>query len=88
MALTKREQEIIDRLIDRQMQLENLIVGRISPMAGLGLRVMREDPFNSPLVISEKEHRSISKRLQVLESERGKQKSVKCLLTKENLGFN
>jgi len=62
MALTKREQEIIDRIIDRQMQLESLIVGRLSPAAGLGLRVMREDPFNSPLIISEDEHRSMSKK--------------------------
>jgi hypothetical protein len=62
MALTKREQEIIDRIIDRQMQLESLIVGRLSPAAGLGLRVMREDPFNSPLIISEEEHRAMSKR--------------------------
>lgn len=53
---------MIDRIIDRQIALENLIVGRISPAAALGLRVMREDPFDSPLIISEKEHRSISKR--------------------------
>jgi hypothetical protein len=62
MALTKREREIIDRIIDRQLQLESLIVGRLSPAAGLGLRVMREDPFDSPLIISEKEHRAISRK--------------------------
>jgi len=53
---------MIDRIIDRQMQLESLIVGRLSPAAGLGLRVMREDPFDSPFIISEKEHRARSKR--------------------------
>lgn len=53
---------MIDRIIDRQIALENLIVGRISPSAALGLRVMREDPLDSPLIISEKEHRSISRK--------------------------
>ena len=53
---------MIDRIIDNQIRLENLIVGRISPAAGLGLRVMREDPFDSPFILSEKEHRAMSKR--------------------------
>lgn len=62
MALSKREKEIIDSIIDRQIQLENLIVGRISPLARLGMEVTRRDPFDSPFVISEKEHRSMSKK--------------------------
>lgn len=53
---------MIDRIIDRQIALENIILGRISPAASLGARVMRADPFDSPLIISEAEHRSISKK--------------------------
>ena len=62
MALTKREKEIINQIIDRQIQLENMIVGRVSPLARLGLEVSRRDPFDSPFLISEKEHRSMSKK--------------------------
>ena len=62
MALTQREKEIINQIIDRQIQLENMIVGRVSPLGRLGLEVSRRDPFDSPFLISEKEHRSISKR--------------------------
>ena len=62
MALSKKERDMIDRIIDNQIRLENLIVGRISPAAGLGLRVMRNDPFDSPFIISESEHRAMSKR--------------------------
>ena len=53
---------MIDRIIDNQIRLENLIIGRISPIAGLGTRIMREDPFDSPFIISEKEHRAMAKR--------------------------
>lgn len=42
------------------MQLEQLIVNQISPAAGLGYRVMRADPFNSPLIISADENRAIA----------------------------
>lgn len=62
LALSKKEKDMIDRIIDNQIRLENLIVGRISPAAGLGLRVMREDPFDSPFILSEREHRAMSKR--------------------------
>lgn len=62
LALSKKEKDMIDRIIDNQIRLENLIVGRLSPGAGLGLRVMREDPFDSPFILSEREHRAMAKR--------------------------
>lgn len=37
-----------------------MIVSQISPAAGLGYRVMRADPFDSPLIISGDENRAIS----------------------------
>lgn len=60
MALSKKERELINALVTNQMRLEQMIVSQISPAAGLGYRVMRADPFDSPLIISGDENRAIS----------------------------
>lgn len=86
MALSKKESEMIDRIIDRQIALENLIVGRISPAAALGLRVMREDPFDSPLIISEKEHRATSKKAAAAGKKAGRAKRRKVSAYQKAVG--
>lgn len=60
MALSRKERELINALVTNQMRLEQMIINQISPAAGLGYRVMRADPFDSPLVISADENRAIS----------------------------
>jgi len=60
LALSKKERELITALVNNQMRLEQMIVSQISPAAGLGYRVMRADPFDSPLIISADENRAIS----------------------------
>ncbi len=60
MALSKKERELINALVNNQMRLEQMIINQISPAAGLGYRVMRQDPLNSPLIISAEENRAIS----------------------------
>lgn len=55
MALSAKEKAIIDALVENQLRLEQLIVDRISPLAGLGVRIRNRDPLNSPLIFSEAE---------------------------------
>jgi hypothetical protein len=60
LALSKKERDLINALVTNQMRLEQMIINQISPAAGLGYRVMRQDPFDSPLIISGEENRAIS----------------------------
>ena len=62
MALSARERALIDAIVESQLRLEQLVASQINPAAGLGVRLMRSDPLNSPLVISADEHRRISRR--------------------------
>jgi len=62
MALTARERALIDAIVESQLRLEQLVVSQINPAAGLGVRLMRADPFDSPLVISADEHRRMSRK--------------------------
>lgn len=55
MALTAKEKRMIRQLVDRQMQLEQFIADRMSPIAGLGMRVHHQDPFNSPIIFDREE---------------------------------
>lgn len=62
MALSAKERRLIEALVENQLRLEQLIAGRLSPTTGILNRVFRDDPFNSPLVISAEEHRDMSLR--------------------------
>lgn len=62
MALSAKEKQLIDALVESHLRLEQLIVGQISPLAGLGLRVRNSDPLNSPLIFSEAEKKAMLKR--------------------------
>lgn len=55
MALTAKEKRMIADLIDRQMAMEQFIATRMSPLAGLGMRVSHQDPLNSPFVLDREE---------------------------------
>ena len=59
MALSAKEKQLIDALVESHLRLEQLIVGQISPLAGLGLRVRNADPLNSPLIFSEAEKKQL-----------------------------
>jgi hypothetical protein len=62
MALSRSERELVNNLVNTVMRLEQIVVSQISPAAGLGYRVMRQDPFDSPLIISAEENRSIARK--------------------------
>ncbi len=55
MALTNKERRLIQELIDRQMQMEQFIASRISPLAGLGVNISHRDPLNSPFILDRDE---------------------------------
>ena len=55
MALTAKEKRMIREIVDRQMQLEQFIATRMSPLAGMGMRVSHADPLNSPFVLDRDE---------------------------------
>ena len=60
MVLSPKERALIRRLVDRQIQLEQMIANRAHPLAGLGYRFTLEDPFDSPLIISREEKLAIA----------------------------
>lgn len=62
MALSARERALIDAIVESQLRLEQIVASQISPAAGLGVRLMRADPLDSPFVISAEEHRRTSRR--------------------------
>ena len=62
MALSARERALIDAIVESQLRLEQLVASQINPAAGLGVRLMRADPLDSPFVISAEEHRRTSRR--------------------------
>lgn len=86
MALSKREKAVIDEIVRRQLQLESLIVGQISPVAGLGQRLFRADPFDSPLIISGEEQRKGSRRAAAAGKRAGKAKRRKVSAYQKEVG--
>lgn len=62
MALSAKERALIDAIVESQLRLEQIVASQISPAAGLGVRLMRADPLNSPLIISAEEQRRVSRR--------------------------
>lgn len=61
MALSASERRLIEDLVDRQLQLEAFIASRISPVAGLGVRLSHADPLNSPLILGRDDRLAIAK---------------------------
>jgi len=62
MALTAKEKQMINALVENQIRLEQMIANRAHPLAGLGHRISLEDPFDSPLVFSATEKKRIARR--------------------------
>ena len=60
MALSPKERAMIRRLVDRQIQLEQMIANRMGLLPGLAYRASLEDPFDSPLVFSREDKISIA----------------------------
>ena len=60
MALTKRERELINALVDAQLRMEKTLARMAHPLAGIGTMVMHENPLNSPLIIDADDRRRIA----------------------------
>jgi len=86
MALSRSERELIDNLVNSVMRMEQIIVSQISPGAGLGYRVMRQDPFNSPLIISAEENRALARKAGAAGKRAGKAKRRKISAYQREFG--
>lgn len=60
MALTKRERELINALVDAQLRVERQLARMAHPLAGLGVQVMHDNPLDSPLILDADDRRRIA----------------------------
>lgn len=60
MALSPKERAMIRQLVDRQIQLEQMIARQGGILPGLGYRIALDDPLDSPLVFSREEKIAIA----------------------------
>ncbi len=60
LALSKSERDLINALVDNQLRLEAMIAGRLNPAAGMGVRLMHENPLGSPLILDAQDRRNIA----------------------------
>lgn len=88
MALTAKERAMINALVENQIRLEQMIANRAHPLAGLGHRVMLEDPFNSPFIESRAERKSSARRASSLGKRSGTKARRKVSKYQREFGRN
>lgn len=56
LALTAKEQRLIEALVDSQLRLERIVGSALGgPMGGIGVRLAQQDIFDSPFLMDRQE---------------------------------